>query len=79
MKFNKKNLGHLVLLLIMGLVIGTLAWELIAKILESFSIDAAFAIGPVGFDINVLVFYIKINPGSVIGIITGILLFRRMK
>ncbi len=67
------------LLIFLGLVIGTLSWELFAKILESFSINASLAIGPVGFDISVLVFYIKINPGSVIGIIAGILLFRRMK
>ena len=79
MKFSKKNTSHLVLLIFMGLVIGTLAWELFARILESFSVNAALAIGPVGFDIGVLVFYIKINPGSVLGIIAGIILFRRLK
>jgi len=79
MKFNKKNTRHLILLIFMGLLIGTLAWELFAKIMESFSLNVSLAIGPVGFDIGVLVFYIKINPGSVIGILAGILLFRRLK
>jgi hypothetical protein len=79
MKLTKKNSGHFIALLLLGLIVGTLCWELLARIASSFDTDIAFDIGPVGFDVLVLQFYIKINPGSLIGIITGVLLFRKMK
>jgi hypothetical protein len=41
-----------------------------------FSID--LTAGPVGFDIEVLSLYIKLNPGTLIGAAIGYLLFKRL-
>ncbi|MBN1647873.1 MAG: hypothetical protein JW874_07565 [Spirochaetales bacterium] len=79
MKLTKKNSGHFIALLLLGLIVGTLCWELFARIISSFGTDISFAVGPIGFDVLVLQFYIKLNPGSVAGIIGGALLFRKMK
>jgi hypothetical protein len=40
--------------------------------------DLALGIGPVGFDLSVLSVFVKINPGTFIGVLGGIFLFRVM-
>ena len=40
--------------------------------------ELALGIGPVGFDLSVLSVFVKINPGTFIGILGGIFLFRVM-
>ena len=58
--------------IIAGCAAGTLIWELIRIIFKNFGIDLSFSAGPIGFDISVIMFYVSINPGTVIG---GLLTF----
>jgi len=58
--------------IIAGCAAGTLIWELIRIIFKNFGVDLSFSAGPIGFDISVIIFYVSINPGTVIG---GILTF----
>ena len=78
MKLNKKNMPSLFLILFLGFIIGSLSWELVERILITFNIAINWEIGPLGFDLNVLSFYIKFNPGSALGIIGGLFLFREV-
>ena len=64
--------------LILGFLIGTLGWEVLERIVLQMGFELALGIGPVGFDLSVLSFFVKINPGSFIGVISGIFLFRVM-
>jgi len=75
MKLNKKNRSSFLVLIFLGFLIGTLSWELLERILTNFNIKLNWQIGPVGFDLRVLSFYIKFNPGSVVGIIAGLFVF----
>jgi len=75
MKLNKKNRSSFLVLIFLGFLIGTLSWELLERILTNFNITLNWQIGPVGFDLRVLSFYIKFNPGSVVGIIAGLFVF----
>ena len=78
MKLSKKNRFTFLSFLGLGFLIGTLAWEVLERILLQVGIELALGIGPVGFDLSVLSFFVKINPGTFIGILGGIFLFRLM-
>lgn len=78
MKLVKKNLSAFVMLIFLGLFIGTLAWEIVERIFAAAGLPFSLEAGPIGFDIGVLSVYLKINPGSLLGAVSGILLFRAM-
>ena len=78
MKLSSKNRSTFVSFLVLGFLIGTLAWEVLERIFLQVGIDLALGIGPVGFDLSVVSVFIKINPGTFIGILGGIFLFRLM-
>lgn len=78
MKLSSKNRPTFLSFLGLGFLIGTLAWEVLERILLQVGIELALGIGPVGFDLSVLSCFIMINPGTFIGILGGILLFRLM-
>jgi hypothetical protein len=75
---TNKNLDKFIGFLLIFCVMGTLAWELFQTVMgfAGFSID--LTAGPVGFDIEVLSLYIKLNPGTLIGAAIGYLLFKRL-
>lgn len=63
-------------LLALGAVIGTLAWELISRLLQSSGIEVSLSLGPVGFDVHVLEVWVMLNPGTLLGLALGYGLFR---
>lgn len=67
MKITQKYLKYLYLFIILGIVIGSLCWEIFERIVHLSGINLDLSVGPVGFDISVLSVYLKINPGSFIG------------
>ena len=48
------------------------------RIVQQMGFELALGVGPVGFDLSVLRVFMKINPGTFIGILGGIFLFRVM-
>ena len=78
MKLNSKNLPVLFRLLILCIVVGSLAWELLERLLELGGVGMDLSLGPVGFDIDVVSLYLKVNPGTLLGVIPAVFLFRRV-
>ena len=78
MKLTKKNRVTLVTILLFGLLIGTLSWEVLERIVALSGKTMDLSVGPVGFDVHVLSVWIRINPGSFLGTVAGILLFNRL-
>lgn len=68
----KKKTKLLVYSTLAGCAAGTLLWEILEKILEVFGVLIDLTAGPVGFDIYVVSFFIRLNPGTVLG---GIIAF----
>jgi hypothetical protein len=77
MKLTAKNLPVLTRLLVLCMVIGTLAWEIVERLLALAGVALDLSVGPVGFDIEVIALSVMANPGTLIGIVPAILLFRR--
>ncbi len=78
MKVSKKTLSTLVWVLFLSLVIGTVAWEIFERVLALGGITFSLSVGPVGFDTYVLALSLRLNPGSLAGLVAGFLLFRRI-
>ncbi len=78
MKLTTKNLPILLRLLVLCLLIGTLAWELLERLLEIAGVGIDLSVGPVGFDIEVIVLSVMANPGTFLAIIPAVVLFRKL-
>ena len=78
MKLIAKNLPILIRLVIICAVVGPLAWELLERLLALGGVTLDLALGPVGFDIQVISFSLQVNPGTLLGIVPAILLFKRL-
>ena len=78
MKLTAKNLPVLTRLLVLCLLIGTLAWELVERVLELAGVALDLAVGPVGFDIEVVELAVMANPGTLLGLLPAIILFRKL-
>ena len=77
MKLSKRTSSHFILFIVLGLIIGSLCWELIERLVSLSGTTIDLALDPVGFDAGVLQVWLKINPGSLLGAAFGFLLFRR--
>ncbi len=77
-KLVKKNLTPFVTILVLGLIIGTLAWDILERIFAAAGLPFSLSTGRIGFDLDVIAFYIRINPGSFLGAAGGVLLFRAL-
>ncbi len=75
----KLNAGTVVGITLFCLAAGTLTWEIIEQFAEHVTgVSPQLAVGPYGFDIGVLAIWIRLNPGSVLGIPIAIVLLRRL-
>lgn len=77
-KLVRKNLTPLLVILFLGLVIGTLAWNIVERIFAEAGMPFSLSTGRIGFDVDVLAVYIRVNPGSFLGAAGGVLLFRAL-
>ena len=66
------------MLLFVAAVVGTLAWGLLERLLALGGATVDASVGPIGFDLHVISLYFRFNPGSILGLITGALIFRSL-
>jgi hypothetical protein len=78
MKLSKNTLSSFLVFIFLGIIIGSISWELIDRLLLVFNIDIPLSLDRIGFDLNVIALYIKPNPGTVLGIPLFIQIFRRL-
>ena len=78
MKVTNKNLSKFIGFLVLCTVMGTLCWQLLEVLFSIAGVNFTLTAGPVGFNLDVLSIYVKINPGSPAGFAAGWLLFKRI-
>lgn len=78
MKLNSKNRATFASIVILAMVIGTLSWEIIERILTVAGLPIDLSVGPLQLDAYVVAVTLRPNPGTVIGVFPGIALFRRV-
>jgi hypothetical protein len=78
MKLNAKTVTSLVLLCVLGMLVGGLAWEVLERVALRLGLDVDLSIGPVGFDLSVVALSVTVNPGTFLGLVAAVLLFRAL-
>ena len=58
--------------------IGICAGDLVVKFIPQFNIITTSLTGPIGFNLEILSFSMKLNFASIVGIIFGIIVFRKI-
>ena len=76
MKMNARTLSSLALLCVLGMLVGGLAWEVLERVALRFGLEVDLSVGPVGFDLSVVALSVTVNPGTFIGLVAAVLLFR---
>ncbi len=77
MKLNSKTGSYLTRFIFLGVVIGTLSWAIIERLLSFAGIPLDLSIGPLGADLYVISLYFRANPGTILGALLGYRLFIR--
>jgi len=78
MKLNSRNRGLFVLVIALSLIIGTFAWAILERILDMVGLPIHLEVGPVGFDVGVMAASVHVNPGTLLGIIPGLFIFKNL-
>ena len=76
MKLTKKNLNPLVIVVILCTLGGSFAWFILEIILTSVGLPFSLSTGKIGFDLQIVSFYLNVNPGTVLGITAGFFVFK---
>ena len=76
MKLTKKNLNPLIYVLILCTLAGSLAWFILEIIFSYMGLPFSLSTGKIGFDLQIIAFYINVNPGTVLGIVAGFFVFK---
>lgn len=78
MIFDRSNTGYFIAFMILGAVLGSALGNLIVKFIPQVNIITASLTGPIGFNLEILSFSMKLNFASIVGLILGIIVFRKI-
>ena len=78
MKLTEKTLSSLALIFVLCMLAGGLAWEVLERAALRFGLDVDLSVGPVGFDLSVVALHVTVNPGTFLGLLAAVLLFRAL-
>jgi hypothetical protein len=76
MKLGKKNMGVLFRLMVLTALIGTFAWAILELIASAAGAEVSLAVGPIGFDTMVISVSLYVNPGTVLGALAAVPVFK---
>jgi len=76
MKLSAKTTASMILICLLGAIIGGLAWEVVERIAVRLGFPLDLSVGPIGFDLRVISLHFLVNPGTFLGLLGGIILFR---
>lgn len=78
MRFEKMNMGYFVLFLIIGAILGSALGTFLARLFPAISIINKSLTGPIGFNLEIISFSMKLNLSAIIGLLFGIFIFRKV-
>ena len=78
MSFDRSNIWYFIAFIIVGAILGSAIGTLLVHLFPGLTILTANLTGAIGFSLEIISFSLKINLASIIGIIAGIILFRKI-
>ena len=76
MKLTKKNLNPLLLVVFLCTLGGSFSWFILEIIFGSLGLAFSLSTGRIGFDLEIIAFYLNVNPGTVLGLAGGFFVFK---
>jgi hypothetical protein len=78
MTFEKGNSFYFLAFILIGAILGEALGALIVRLMPGLSLITRSLTGPVGFNLEVVSFSIKLSLSSITGIVSGIIIFRKV-
>lgn len=78
MVFERSNTGYFVAFIVLGAVLGSALGNLIVKFVPALKEITTSLTGPIGFNLEIITFSLKLNFASIAGLILGIVIFRKV-
>ncbi len=76
MKLTKKNIQPLILIIALCTLTGSFSWFILEIIFAKAGLPFSLSTGKIGFDLEIIVFYLNVNPGTVLGIAAAFFVFK---
>ncbi len=78
MVFGKGNTGFFIAFSLIGAICGSALGNLAAGFLPQLKFLTTSLTGPIGLNLEIITFSIKLNLASILGLVAGIIIFRRI-
>lgn len=78
MSFDKSNIWYFLAFIIVGAILGSALGTLLVHLFPSLSILTANLTGAIGFSLEIISFSFKMNLASIVGLLAGVALFRKI-
>ena len=78
MTFERGNTGFFIAFILIGAILGSAIGTLLAKLFPSMAFIKNSLTGPIGLKLEIISFSIKLNLSAIVGLIAGILIFRKI-
>jgi len=71
-------MGYFLAFMLIGGILGSALGTLLVKLIPSLSVITSTLTGPIGFNLEIIRFSVKLNLAAIVGIIGGIIIFRKL-
>ena len=78
MTFEKGNFGFFIAFILIGAILGSALGTFLTGLFPVLSIIKQSLTEPIGFNLEIISLYFKLNISSIIGIILAIIIFRKI-
>lgn len=78
MLFQRGSMGFFLAFLIIGAILGAALGTLIVNLAPSLSVLTRTLTGPIGFNLDIMSFSLKLNLSAILGMVAGFLVFRKV-
>jgi hypothetical protein len=78
MTFEKQNIGYLLAFMLVGAILGSALGALVARLFPVMAVIQKSLTGPIGFNLEIVSFSVRLNLSSIVGLLAGVLVFRKV-
>ncbi len=78
MVFERSNTVYFFAFMIIGAILGSALGSLVVKFVPGLKIMTESLTGPIGFNLEIISLSLKLNLASLIGLVLGIIIFRKV-
>ncbi len=78
MTFERHTIGYLLAFMLVGAVLGSALGALLAGFFPGLAVIQKSLTGPIGFNLEIVSFSVRLNLSSIVGLLLGTLLFRKV-